>query len=101
VGGVMDVKGEAKLDEVSLKEFLEVRERIANSFPDEAFDILKDKNPGLLDEMHKFENIIDSLINIPVKPTAIRKQWKETLAKYDETARLCITYAKRHMALKS
>jgi len=84
----IDKKGRAAFDEAT--------DRIATIWTTEIFDILKERNPDLLDQMTRLEGEIDSLIVIPVKPKALNKQLKDALAKYEQVANDCVQYAARH-----
>jgi hypothetical protein len=61
------------------------------------YDILKQRNPELLEELNRLESVMDSLLAIPNKPASLRSHWRDTLEQYEKTAMLCVTYAKRHL----
>ena len=95
----METKGEVEVDRGGLQELKSVQDRIAAVWPGGTFDLLSNKNPGLLTELTKLESVLDSLLSIPVKPPVLKKQWASALAEYEKTAMLCIVYAKRHLDL--
>lgn len=95
----MAEKAEVLIDEEAYKEFKAAHDRISIKWIDGASEIIKSKNPQLLEELDRTLSVLDSLIAIPDKPASIRKQWRETLAMYEKVADQCVIYAKRHMAL--
>lgn len=87
------------LEENEAKEYRAAQDRLAAVWPEGVNELLERKNPELLGELSRLESVIDSLIVIPNKPTALRKQWNQVLADYEKTAMLCVSYTRRHQEL--
>lgn len=88
---------ETEFDKRGLDQVLAVRSEFGNRWPEGAQAVLLERNPELLTEMTRLENILDSLIQIPVKPKALQKQFKDTLDRYVTITNNCISYASRHI----
>ena len=88
-----------ELDAGAYADFEAAHNRIADKWVGGAMDVLQARNPALLHEFERVQSVIDSLLVIPHKPAALRKQWKETLDLYEKIADQCVVYAKRHMTI--
>jgi len=92
-------KEESSLDLKAQKEFKAAIDRIGAIWPEGTQDILSKRNPTLLVELSRLENVLGSLIAIPNKPTVLKKKFKQTLEEYEKVASSCVTYARRHIDL--
>ena len=82
--------------QVEYKEFLAVRDRIAEKWRAGTFDILQQKNPELLRRYDSLENQIDSLLVRADKSREFRKEWAAVVSEYEKTAMMAVAFAARH-----
>ena len=85
-------------DTEALTEVSKIVERVRSGWPVDTLEILKTKNPGLLEALQRTESQIDSLVAISNKPPQIKKEFRKTLGEYEKVGTMCGIYANRHSA---
>lgn len=86
-----------ELDFDGLDKLREITDAAGATWPEKALDILKEKNPQLVERLNSLESHINSLLLIPYKPPALRKEFKAKLEDYKKTIEICADYANRHI----
>jgi hypothetical protein len=86
----------SEIDVEAMNEVTKVVERGRSTWPSDTLDILKTKNPGLLEALQRTESQVDSLVAITNKPLQIKREFKKTLMEYEKVGSMCGAYAKRH-----
>lgn len=89
-----------ELDHDGGEKLREMFARIGDRWPSKCIAILKEKNPPLLEKLLSLESHMDSLLLIPYKPPALKKEFKSKLEEYEKTIEMAIEYANRHINLQ-
>jgi hypothetical protein len=89
-----------ELDHDGMDAVREVMNRAGAKWQPEAMDILKQRNPMLLEKLSALENHLNSLLLIAKKPPVLEKEFKTKLKEYEQAIEFCIEYADRHIPKK-
>ena len=90
----------SEVDADALGEVSKIVARVKAEWPIDTLEILKIKNPGLLESLQRAESQVDSLVAITNKPPQIKREFKKTLVEYEKVGTMCGMYAKRHTKSK-
>ena len=82
---------------VETKKFRDIVDRVSSKWKNGTVEILEQRNPSLLKELHSAYDIIDSLMAIPEKPSTLKRQLTDAFDRYEKVAMACIAYACRHL----
>ena len=84
-------------DPEGMKQLAELRDRIADRWLPGTSDVLRSRNPELLDKIKNVESRLNSLLVIADKPKELRTKLKDTLDDYERVCNQAIAYAARHL----
>lgn len=93
--------GKDEVNHAGQKDWTNLHDRVADKWRAGTLEVLRTKNSELLEKLNNLENQIDSLLKIELDhkgmPKELRKEWRETLDKYEQVANCAIAYANRHL----
>lgn len=88
----------APMDKAALAQYMEVHNAIADRWPVNAMDIIRDNNATMYKRMGQLTDAVEDLIKIDNKTKAQKKEFAELLAAFKRIHELGITYVARHVS---
>lgn len=89
---------ENEVDLVGLEEFKKLAARVGDRWRVGTLEVLRQRNPELIQKMEALETQIDSLLLITPKPKELKKRYADLLEQYEQTINMAIAYADRHLS---
>ena len=86
-----------ELDQDGCDQLREIYSRAGDKWPVDTLKILKENNVPLLGKLDSLESQIDSLLLLPSKPSALKKELKAKIEEYEHTSGICAGFAERHV----
>ncbi len=84
-------------DALALKQYMEIHNWIADRWPVNAMDIIRENNAVMYKRMGQLTDAIDALIAVENKTKAQKKEFADLLAAFKRIHELGMTYAARHV----